>query len=165
MAMMFLEADPSLLRKGGLRIWATDIDQEAIKYSLQGLYPKDRLDNLHPSLIRKYFQKQGPKYQILPEIQKMIGFKRENLLGAGRSGFEGMDLIMCRNLMIYLEREEQGKLLFHFERSLREGGYLVLGKTEFLFEPYRSTFQPVSVSERIYQKPFRPGALEQAGGR
>ena len=95
----------------------------------------------------------------------MIGFKRENLLGAGRSGFEGMDLIMCRNLMIYLEREEQGKLLFHFERSLREGGYLVLGKTEFLFEPYRSTFQPVSVSERIYQKPFRPGALEQAGGR
>jgi len=164
LAMMFLELEPDLVDKTGLRIWATDIDQSAIKFSQDGIYPKVRLDNLHPGLIRRYFQRHREGYQIRPLVRKLITFRRENLLVSGPSGFEGMDLIMCRNLLIYLEREEQIRLLANFDRSLRQGGYLVLGKTEFMFEPYRSKYQPISVPERIYQKPFGAMALEQAGG-
>jgi len=152
LAITFLENGPGLAAADRLRIWATDIDQEAIDHARKGFYHKDRLSGLDDQKIAKYFLPLGEGYQVRPELKALAEFRRENLLAPGFSGFEGMDLIMCRNLLIYLESGEQTRLLEKFERSLRDNGFLVLGKTEFLRGPMRDRFEHVSPSERIYKK-------------
>jgi|GEM_PF-7049880 len=69
------------------------------------------------------------------------------------------------SLSDHLDKGEQLRLLKNFDRALGQGGYLVLGKTEFLLEPYRSGFEHISVSERIYQNPVLSITLKKAGGK
>ena len=102
--------------------------------------------------MHRYFRKHPEGYEVRQAIKQLITFKRENLLAQVGSTFEGLDLIMCRNLLIYLNSSEQRRLLFKFDRWLREGGYLVLGKTEFLSEPLRRRYETISLTERIYRK-------------
>lgn len=165
LAITFLETDAKVMEKIGLQIWATDFDRWAIQCGERGFYRKEQLSHLPSSLLGKYFREETEGYRIQPWVKKLVRFRCENLLADSFGGFEGLDLIMCRNLLIYLEKQEQMRLLWNFERALRKGGYLVLGKTEFLLEPFRSRFEPISVSERIYQKLDLGRALGQAGGR
>lgn len=164
LAIIFLEADALVAQKTGLRIWATDVNESVIQSSQKGIYPQDRLQNLPSHLLQKYFQKHSKGYQIQSFVRKLVIFRQENLIGSQGAGFEGLNLIMCRNLLIYLKRQEQMRLLYNLEKALRCGGYLVLGKAEFLPEEFRLSFEPVSVSERIYQKSLRKGAFLKAGG-
>jgi chemotaxis methyl-accepting protein methylase len=158
LAIAFLETAPELLANSGLRIWATDIDGQAIAHAKKGVFPQPRLEGLNKKLVNKYFTADADSedFRVKPELRRLIEFQRENLLAPGFSGFEGLDLIMCRNLLIYLKRQEQERVLGKFEHCLREHGYLVLGKTEFLCEPYRSRFEHVSSTERIFKK-LAPG--------
>lgn len=164
LVIAFLEAAPELLFRPKLRIWATDIDDQAIEQAKNGVFPRGRLENLTPKLTDKYFLADSDDFKIKPEIKNLIDFRRENLLAPGFSGFEGLDLIMCRNLLIYLKRDEQGRMLGKFEQCLREGGFLVLGKTEFLREPFRSRFEHISPSERIFRKVSPNPAPRNSGG-
>ena len=163
LAITFLEAAPEFAERRRLRIWATDIDEQAVARAEKGNYPKERLGNLKTAQIEKYFTKNPDGFQVRPELKALIDFRRENLLASGFSGFESMDLIMCRNLLIYLEKEVQNRVLGNFERSLRNNGYLILGKTEFMGEPYRSRFEHISPTERVYKKVGRE-LIADAGG-
>jgi len=164
LAIIFCEASEEFRSKNRLRIWATDIDDEAMALAKEGFYLKDKLSNLSAVQVEKYFSKNGRGFKVRPELKRLVEFRRENLLAPVFNGFEGLDLVMCRNLLIYLEKDEQMRLLGNFERSLREGGFLVLGKTEFLREPLRSRFEAVSISERIYRKSSRALSADHAGG-
>jgi len=164
LAISFLQADPELAHQSRMRIWATDIDEEAIEQARQGLYPKDRLQNLDEELKHRYLAEESGGWRVKPSLKKLIDFRRENLLSPGFSGFEGMDMVICRNLLIYLENQEQSRMLGNFERSLRDQGYLIIGKTEFLPEPYRSRFEHISPSERIYKKTSRSISKGLTGG-
>jgi chemotaxis methyl-accepting protein methylase len=160
LAIIFLEGLLGLR----FRIRATDIDEQAIAEARKGFYPAERLKNMDPRLLSKYFTKTESGWQVWGGLKEMIDFRIENLLTPGGSGFEEMDMVVCRNFLIYLEKEEQIRILGDFDRSLRDNGYLVLGKTEYLFEPYRGRFEHISPSDRIYRKQAGSGLSAKSGG-
>ncbi|MDD2336616.1 MAG: protein-glutamate O-methyltransferase CheR [Geobacteraceae bacterium] len=108
-------------------IRAVDIDEEVLRVAAEAVYDPDRMDEA-PSVIKKrYFTLQDGKYHLVPEIRDMVSFHCQDLLRS--VPLEGCDLILCRNVLIYLERSHQEALLKRFADSLRGGGILVLGKT------------------------------------
>jgi chemotaxis methyl-accepting protein methylase len=88
---------------------------------------------------------------MLPEIRKLVKFQCSDLLRSDPP-FEDIHLIVCRNVVIYFEREAQDALFEEFHRALAPGGFLVLGKVETLLGAARSMFSPVNARERIFRK-------------
>jgi len=165
LAIIFCEASEEFRNKNRLRIWATDIDEEALALAREGFYRKDKMTNLSTAQIERYFITSGKGFKVRPELKSLVEFRKENILAPVFNGFEGLDMVICRNLLIYLEKNEQMRLLEKFERSLRQGGFLVLGKTEFLREQLRGSFEHISLSERIYRKSSRALSAGRAGGK
>jgi chemotaxis protein methyltransferase CheR len=130
-------------------ILATDVDEGILETARKGVYGEERLVELTPSLRKHWFVLNGGKQQLVPEIQAMVDFRRGDLLGG--SVFPASDLILCRNVLIYFERQEQEKIISGFADALGSGGILVLGKAETLVGASRRRFQAVCPVERIYK--------------
>jgi chemotaxis methyl-accepting protein methylase len=88
---------------------------------------------------------------MLPEVRRLASFERKDLL-ASNPPFTDVHLLLCRNVIIYFEREAQDALFLEFHRALAPGGFLVLGKVETLLGDVRSLFSPVNSRERIFRK-------------
>jgi chemotaxis protein methyltransferase CheR len=90
-------------------------------------------------------------YTMLPEVRRLVTFQVRDLIGGGPP-FENVHLLVCRNVLIYFEREAQDALFAEFHRALAPGGFLVLGKVETLLGAARGLFSPVNARERIFRK-------------
>jgi chemotaxis protein methyltransferase CheR len=146
LAMLFHERMP-LGRQS--RVLATDIDTVCLARAQTGRYKDASLADV-PFLIRqKYLEHQGDLWTVHPEIKAGVAFERHDLTGDMPPG--PFDLIVCRNVMIYFNRQLQERLLRAFHRLLLPEGFLVLGKTEVLLPECRTLYRSVDVSERIYQ--------------
>ena len=88
---------------------------------------------------------------MLPEVRRLVSFERNDLLGH-KPPVQNVHLLLCRNVIIYFEREAQDALFVEFHRVLAPGGFLVLGKVETLLGDARSLFVPVNSRERIFRK-------------
>ena len=112
-----------------IRIIATDIDKQVLEKARVGLYNEKSLAGLRPDLKAKYFTKVGlSNYQIAPEVKKCVEFKQHNLL---KDPYPKMlDLIVCRNVLIYFTEEAKEDIYKKFNSSLRQGGFLFIGSTE-----------------------------------
>lgn len=122
-------------RKADLRILATDISTKVLKTALAGVYPKERLGNISPLLLRKYFQigrnHWSGYYRAKNNIKDIINFRKFNLMES--QPFNGLfDVIFCRNVMIYFDKETQKSLVDKFYGCLKEGGYFFVGHSESL---------------------------------
>lgn len=117
------------------RIHATDISTKVLKSAMTGVYPKAKLTNVSPALLKKYFQVgSGPwegHYRVKKEIREMVTFTRFNLMETPPPDFL-FDIIFCRNVMIYFDRTTQEALVKRFSRCLTQGGYLFIGHSESL---------------------------------
>lgn len=138
-------------------IYATDIDTEALRIAKKGCYISRKLQYAQLGHVKKYFSKNEDIYCIDPEIKKMISFSTQNVLSSEKclppeSVFRHFDIILCRNLLIYMSPETQITLLKNLESSLSVGGYLILGETESLQGLFRGKFQQILGSLRIYRK-------------
>ncbi|MDK2790559.1 MAG: chemotaxis protein methyltransferase CheR [Methanothermococcus sp.] len=132
-------------------ITATDIDREVIEKARKGIYIDKQLKNIDPLLIPKYFNKlDDNQYQIRSIVKKYVKFKQHDMIK--EPPISNMDMILCRNVIIYFDKDIQEKLFLKFYESLVDGGYLILGKTEMLHGKARDLFKPVNHRERIYQK-------------
>ena len=131
-------------------IHALDIDAEVLRVAAEAVYEVDRMDEAPAAIKERYFTFHDGKYRLVPEIRKMVSFHCRDILRP--LPLEGSDLILCRNVLIYLERSHQEALLKRFAESLRPGGVLVLGKTENLMGDVRELYQTLCPVERIYQK-------------
>ena len=123
------------VRKVDLQILATDISTKTLKTALAGVYQKERLGKISPSLLRKYFQigrnNWSGYYRAKNEIKDIIKFRRFNLMGT--QPFNALfDVIFCRNVMIYFDKETQDVLVNKFYDSLKKGGYFFVGHSESL---------------------------------
>jgi chemotaxis protein methyltransferase CheR len=138
-------------RKAARRITieAIDIDEGVLDEAREGVFRKSRLKGLDPALERKYFIGNGSR-RIIPQVKAMVDFRRRDILGTPLEG--EFDFVLCRNLLIYIEREAQEKLVESFTRVLRPGGFLALGRTEVLVGKARESFEVVDARERIYRK-------------
>lgn len=111
-----------------VRIFATDLDAEAIMFGRRGVYPLSALKNLSPELLDRYFTRIDGAYEVKKAIRSLVVFGQHDL--GQRAPFPRIDLALCRNVLIYFTPELQRRALQLFAFALRDGGYLVLGKAE-----------------------------------
>ncbi|MDP2808175.1 MAG: protein-glutamate O-methyltransferase CheR [bacterium] len=131
------------------RIIATDIDRQSREKARQGIYDQNSMNEIPPELITKYFKTSAKNYILSDDIKRMVEYRHFDLLEP--SAFSGLDLILCRNVLIYFSRQAQEFIFESFKKSLRPGGFLVLGKVETLFGTVKESFTPFDPKERIYQ--------------
>nr|MBA2563691.1 PAS domain-containing protein [Chitinophagaceae bacterium] len=111
-----------------VKIFATDIDTAALTYAGIGLYTEIITKYVSPERLEKFFLKEGNKYRILPEIRKMLIFAQHDLVKS--PAYSNMDLISCRNLLIYMTPPLQKKILHMLHFGLKKNGYLFMGSSE-----------------------------------
>lgn len=119
-------------------ILASDIDTNVLRTARAGVYSHDRIENLSKDYLHRYFQKgtgaQEGQVRVRPELQRLITFRRINLLESNWAITGPLDAIFCRNVMIYFDKPTQYKLLERFTPLLREDGRLYVGHSEsFLY--------------------------------
>ncbi|HVK11596.1 MAG TPA: CheR family methyltransferase, partial [Gemmataceae bacterium] len=132
-----------------VQIFATDLDDEALKVARLGAYPVGIADEVGPERLRRFFVKKGQQYHVAKELRELCLFSLHNLIND--PPFGKLDLISCRNLLIYLGPHLQKKLVPLFHYALRPGGYLFLGPTETL-AAHRELFRPTDSKHRISQR-------------
>lgn len=131
-----------------VKIFATDADQASIQYASRGLYPGIIARSLTAEQLGLYFIPVGHKYQIGKEIRSMVIFAQHNLLRD--PPFSQLDLVVCRNLLIYLKPETQNKVISLFLFALKSDAFLFLGPSETLGS-FSTSFQAVNAKWNIFQ--------------
>ncbi|MBB3240465.1 two-component system CheB/CheR fusion protein [Pseudomonas sp. Tn43] len=134
--------------KASLQVFATDIDERAISFGRAGLYPQAIITDVPPTRLRNYFIKEDDHYRIRKEIREKVLFAKHSLLSD--PPFSQIDLIVCRNLLIYLDRSVQREILQMFHFALRPGGFLFLGSSESA-DACHELFTPVDKRNRIFR--------------
>lgn len=140
-----------------LRVFATDLDKEAIDKARAGVYPANIAADVSEPRLRRFFVQEGRGYRVGKKIREMVIFAPQNLVMD--PPFTKLDLLTCRNLLIYLEADLQKKLLPLFYYSLNPGGILVLGSSETIGQA-TDLFAPLSGKTQLYR---RQDAALQAG--
>ena len=130
LAMSFTESLDRLAQPEGytLQIFATDLDVDTVDKARKGLYTAAIEADVSPERLQRFFIKEDNKYQIRKEIREMITFAQQNVVMD--PPFTKLDILLCRNLLIYLSTELQKKLMPLFHYSLKPGGLLFLGSAE-----------------------------------
>ena len=149
LAMVVCEALRDIADPIKVRIFATDIDESAISFARRGLYPHDSIAQLEPYLLETYFTAVDDGWEVNKSIRSMTVFGQHDL--GQRAPFPRMDLAVCRNVMIYFSKDLQLRTLQIFAFSLRNGGYLILGKAE-TSNPLEQFFRAVDPALRIFRR-------------
>lgn len=125
-----------------IRILATDIDLDAIEKAKQGIYLSRSVKDLPAEYLKKYFVRVGEEtYKISDDIKKCVEFRQLNLL---RDPYpKRMDLIVCRNVLIYFTEEAKSQIYIDFNRALADDGILFLGSTEQIIGANKYGFKPI----------------------
>ncbi|HXA02610.1 MAG TPA: CheR family methyltransferase [Cytophagaceae bacterium] len=131
-----------------VKIFATDIDKEAINIASKGVYPENINLDISPARIENFFQKEGNKYKVRDNIRKMVIFAHHDIIK--QTPYGKIDLISCRNLLIYLNPLLQKKLLATIHFCLNLGGYLFLGSSESIGE-FKKFFSETDKKYKIYK--------------
>jgi chemotaxis protein methyltransferase CheR len=113
-----------------LRIYASDLSYTALERARRGVYRSDQLKGVDEALRKKYFEAEEESFAVLKSLKRRVVFRHENLKQDG--GLRDLDIIFCRNVMIYFDSKEQRRLVKQFARCLIPGGYLFLGHAESL---------------------------------
>ena len=155
LAILLLEHGTESQQTHPSTIYATDIDPASLHQAREGRYPATSLTTLPAPWRKRYFAREGERYRVGPEARRLVFCKVPNILES--VPFGRIDLILCRNVLIYMSEALQARVLQVLHEALNPGGFLVLGKVEGLTGPARDLLEPVNVPERIYRKPgWRP---------
>lgn len=128
LAITFTECAEKMARPRKLQVFATDLNEANLEKARHGLYPKTLAHDLSPERLKRFFIEEDGGYRVIKPLRELVVFARQNLISD--PPFSRMDLISCRNLMIYLEPSLQKKLLPTFHYALKPGGFLFLGASE-----------------------------------
>ncbi len=132
-----------------IRIYATDIDDSALVEARKGLFSEDKVKNLKPELVAKYFTRENNFYRINRNIRQLVIFGKQNL--ATDAPISHIDLLVCRNVLIYFNSDLQSKLLLRFHYALNRYGYTFFGKSESMLVGSK-LFKIIDKKWRIFQK-------------
>jgi two-component system CheB/CheR fusion protein len=150
-AMLLFEHVQKLQKHNTVQVFATDIDREAVEFARQGRYPASIATDVPPERLARFFveRKGEHTYEISKALREMVMFAEQNLISD--PPFSRLDLICCRNVLIYLEPDVQEKILALFHFALLEGGVLFLGNAESIGRQH-DLFQPISHKWRIFRR-------------
>jgi two-component system CheB/CheR fusion protein len=143
---------PEVVRER-VKIYATDVDEEALNQARQARYSLKQVEGVPPELLERYFERNGDGYVFSKDLRRSVIFGRHDLIQD--APISRIDLLVCRNTLMYLNSETQSHVLARFSFALRDGGYLMLGKAEMLLA-HSNLFTAVDLKRRLFRKV--PGA-------
>ena len=151
LAMTYREVQESMAGRdsGTLQVFATDLSKDAIETARRGCYPPAIAGELSAERLARFFTRQDDGFRIAKSIREMVVFAPHDV--AADPPFTKLDLLSCRNLLIYLTAPLQKRLIPLFHYSLRPGGMLVLGSSETLGR-FEGLFEPVDAKLRLYRR-------------
>ncbi|HEY9762098.1 MAG TPA: protein-glutamate O-methyltransferase CheR [Trichocoleus sp.] len=132
-----------------IQCYATDVDAEALQQAQKASYNAFEIINLPSNLLEKYFEKDGEAYIFHQELHRLITFNQHDLMKD--PPLQAVDLLICRNVLMYFTLEAQEFILSHFYAALSNLGFLFLGRAELLVH-HRQFFTLSSLQQRIYTK-------------
>jgi len=135
-----------------VKIYGTDVDDEALRDARIGLYSAKALEALPAELRDKYFEQNGTQFAFRPDLRRRVIFGRHDI--TRDAPISRLDLLVCRNTLMYFNVETQAQVIDRFHFALREHEYLFLGKAEMLLSD-GERFEVVSMRQRIFRR--RPG--------
>ncbi|MDD2898137.1 MAG: chemotaxis protein CheB [Desulfuromonadaceae bacterium] len=130
-----------------LQIFATDLDADAIGKARRGIYPASIEANVSPARLKRFFVKNGAQYQVCADIREMIIYALQDVIID--PPFTKLDILICRNVLIYLTADLQKKLLPLFHYSINPGGLLFLGNAETIGS-HTDLFSPINIRSKLY---------------
>jgi len=148
-AILLTEHAATLENAPRIQIFAADIDERSLATARKGVYPESVAQHVSAERLDRFFTKQEGGYQVNREIREICLFSTHSFIRD--APFSRLDLISCRNVMIYLGQELQRKVIPHFHYALRAGGYMFLGLSEGA-SSYRELFGTVDKKNRIFRR-------------
>ncbi len=131
-----------------LQVFASDVDADAVSSARDGIYPETIEVDVSPARLARFFTKEDHTYRVSPELRGSVVFTVQDVLAD--PPFSRLDMVSCRNLLIYLRPEAQAKVVSIFHFALREGGILLLGNAETVGN-LDARFAVISKAERLYR--------------
>jgi two-component system CheB/CheR fusion protein len=147
--MLFFEEFAAAQRSLKLQLFASDVSPDAIAYARNGLYPHAIKADVSEERLSRFFTHEHDGYRVRPDLRDCIVFTIQDLLSD--PPFSHLALICCRNLLIYLQPDEQEDILTLFHFALQEGGFLFLGASETVGR-LTDLFAPVSETQRLFRR-------------
>ncbi|HYX22760.1 MAG TPA: CheR family methyltransferase [Thermoanaerobaculia bacterium] len=132
-----------------VKIYATDVDEEALAQARHGSYAASRLHDVPEELRARYFEPAGERHVFRPDLRRVLIFGRHDLMQD--AAISHLDLLVCRNTLMYFNSETQAKILARFHFALNRHGFLFLGKAETLLS-HGNNFQPEDLKVRIFRR-------------
>ena len=157
-AIILLEALGERDFKRRVKIYATDLDEEALAKARAAIYSPEAVEGIPEELLKRYFVESGSNFAFRPDLRRSVIFGRNELLQD--APISRIDLLTCRNVLMYFTIEAQAQILSQFNFALRERGFLFLGKSEMLIR-HSQLFAPVDIEARV----FRPLPRRRLGER
>jgi len=155
LALCFAEAMPNDGFRDRLKIYATDVDEEALTDARHGIYAAAKLDNVPNDLRERYLERIDQRYLVKRDLRRSVVFGRHDVVRD--PPISRIDLLTSRNTLMDFTPEAQSQILANFHFALREQGYLYLGTAELM--PGRpSLFTPIDLERRVFQKTPRHDA-------
>ncbi|HMB91238.1 MAG TPA: CheR family methyltransferase, partial [Rhodothermales bacterium] len=148
-AMLLAEHAATLADPPAIQVFATDLSENAVHKARAGVYPESIKADVSEERLKRFFKKENDRYQINQNLRETVLFAAHSLLND--PPFSRLDLVSCRNLLIYLQRNLQQKVLELFHYALRPGGYLFLGTSESIDGASRF-FHTEHKAAHIYQR-------------
>ncbi len=148
-AMIFREQFDAAKHDGRLQIFASDVDPDAIARAREGLYAATIEATVSSARLARFFTKEGENYRISSELRSGVVFTVQDILKD--PPFSKLDLVSCRNLLIYLRPTAQEKVLALFHFALREGGILLLGNSEAISNSQARYFDVIDKGARLFR--------------
>ncbi len=135
--------------KSRVKIYATDIDDEALSQARYGTYSAKEVSSVPPELLERYFDRTDSHYTFRKDLRRAVIFGRHDLIQD--APISRIDLLSCRNCLMYFNAEAQARIIARFHFALNEGGFLFLGKAEMLLS-HSNSFTPIDLKRRIFTK-------------
>ncbi len=149
LAILFREAIERTKARISVQIFATDLDEEAIDCARNGVYPESIVGDVSVQRLQHFFDKEEGTYRIKKEIREMLVFAQQNVIED--PPFTKIDLLSCRNLLIYLEGKLQQRLIPMFHYALKPGGFLFLGTSESIGN-FGHLFEPLDKKWKVFRR-------------
>jgi two-component system CheB/CheR fusion protein len=139
-----------------VKIYATDVDEEQLSEARHGSYGQRSVGAVPPDLLERYFEQFGNRYVFRKDLRRSVIFGRNDLVQD--APISRVDVLACRNTLMYFNAETQARILGRFHFALLDGGALFLGKAEMLLS-HTHLFQPDELKRRIFRKVARAGGI------
>ena len=132
-----------------LKIYATDLDEDALRQARQASYSEADVESIPAPLLEKYFERVAGRFEFRRDMRRCVIFGRHDLIHD--APISRIDLLTCRNTIMYLNAETQSRILLRLHFALREGGVLFLGKAEMLLS-HANLFTPLDLKARVFRR-------------